>query len=298
MKNQALIFISVRHPSWLNQASKAEIIQNKTYLKGRVMAEGFIAVHKLKNALWRCAVCVGAVCVGVVCVGVQRAQFKRRFLLIAAISLTLVGLSACAPIVPKASPLNIDYTRIPDPAEPPTEAEMDALEAQAKNGDWNLKVFFAEAYFEEKLDSSSPRNWMRRPCAKRFTYGHVCRAAAERTEAAEGFLREVLDHPDQRFWQLRGRFGQKRVKDAYPNSPYTYPNIPDHSDDPACKEGVHYLERAVQEETAPTSTSTRSGSSCIFARDLAYMASFGKCVPEDKQRTLYWFEKTDGCPVP
>ena len=251
------------------------------------MAEGFISVHKLKNALWRCAVCVGA----------QRAQFKRRFLLIAAISLALVGLSACAPIVPKASPLNIDYTRIPDPPEPPTEAEMDALEAQAKNGDWNLKVFFAEAYFEEKLED--PQYWPSKKCAKRFTYGHVCRAAAERTEAAKVFLREVLDHPDQRFWQLRGRFGQKRVKDAYLSAPYKYlSEVTDRSDDPACKEGVHYLERAVQEQTAPISTSTRSGSSCVFARDLADMAFFGKCMKKDRQKSAEFSMKTDGCPTP
>ena len=174
---------------------------------------------------------------------------------------------------------------------------MDALEAQAKNGDWNLKVFFAEAYFEEKLED--PQYWPSKKCAKRFTYGHVCRAAAERTEAAKVFLREVLDHPDQRFWQLRGRFGQKRVKDAYLSAPYKYlSEVTDRSDDPACKEGVHYLERAVQEQTAPISTSTRSGSSCVFARDLGRMASYGKCAPKDKQRAKYWFEKERVCPMP
>ncbi len=247
------------------------------------MAEGFIAVHKLKNALWRCAVCVGA----------QRAQFKRRFLLIAAISLALVGLSACAPLVPKASPLNIDYTRIPDPPEPPTEAEMDALEAQAKNGDWNLKVFFAYAYFNEKLED--PQYWQRKTCAQRFTYGHVCRAAAERTETAESFLREVLDHPDQRFWHLRGRFGQKRVKDAYLSAPYKYlSEVTDRSDDPACKEGVHYLERAIQEEVSLS----RSQTSCGFARRLSRLVESGICVPKDEQRANYWFRKSIPCPMP
>ena len=248
------------------------------------MAEELLTVHGLKNCLRRFNVFVGA----------KRTRRKHSFLFMAMISCSVALLSACAPIVPNASLLNIDETRIPDPAEPPTEAEMDALEAQARNGDWNLKVFFAYAYFEEKLDSSSPQNWMRKPCAKRFTYGHVCRAAAERSKAAAVFLREVLDHPDQRFWQLRGRFGEKRVKDAYPNLSYTYPNIPDRSDDLACKEGVHYLERAVQEEI----TSTRMQTSCYFGHQLSGMAYFGQCVPEDKQRASYWSKETGVCPTP
>ena len=247
------------------------------------MAEGFIAVHKLKNALWRCAVCVG-----VVCVGVQRAQFKRRFLLIAAISLALVGLSACAPLVPKASPLNIDYTRIPDPAEPPTEAEMDALEAQAKNGDWNLKVFFADVYFEEKLED--PQYWQRKTCAQRFTYGHVCRAAAARTETAESFLREVLDHPDSEFWFWRVRFAEKRLRDAYPNPPYRVP-WPERSNDMACKEAVHYLERAVEGALA------LKMKPCDTTERLSNMAWEGRCMPLNRERSAHYSQMTKGCSV-
>ena len=170
---------------------------------------------------------------------------------------------------------------------------MDALEAQAKNGDWNLKVFFAEAYFYEKLED--PRHWANEKCAGRFTHAYVCRAAAERTEAAEIFLREVLEHPDPRFFLLRGRFGESRVRDAYRNTPYTYlNNIPDRSDDPACKEAVHYLKRAVQEEIALS----RTKSSCSFARKLGNMAFFGQCILKDKNKASDWFGKASGCPMP
>lgn len=171
--------------------------------------------------------------------------------------------------------------QIPDPVEAPSPAEIDALEAKAKAGDWALKQQFAAAYLYEhqKLEYW---NWG----CHHLQHGHVCRAMATRTESGQRFLREIIDldgngpvdkHTLARF---QSDYARRQVFDARPDF------SPKH---PACQEAVRYYERAIENEFAYW------GKSCS-ARTMHEMYWHGQCVKKNVEKADHFTAMSVGCP--
>ncbi len=198
----------------------------------------------------------------------------RTHLICAALSLVSIGSTHADTYL---------MARLPDPESGLTKAETDALEAKATAGDWEIKQYFAIAYLHEYLSFFS-----RDQGCKTLKHGKYCYALAEHPKAGRKFLEEILEldgkgpvYPTDLaafqaqfawYWLTAARL------DGYdPESA-------------ACKNGVRYYEKAIENELL-----AHPGWSCS-ARSMAYMTSFGTCVAKDKQRTDKLFIQSGSCP--
>lgn len=193
--------------------------------------------------------------------------------------LALAILSLAGPAMAQYNNRTERLDKMPDPVEAPTQAEIDALEAKAKAGDWALKQQFAAAYLYEhrKLEYW---NWG----CHHLQNGHVCRAMATRTESGERFLREIIDLDGNgpvdknTLARFQSDYANRRVFDARPD--YS----PQH---PACQEAVHYYERAIENER-------ESWQSCTPDR-MFEMAWHGKCMPASREKAAEYAKLSRKC---
>lgn len=185
--------------------------------------------------------------------------------------LVAICLLICVALPVSAAPWVL---RDADTAEAPTEVEVDALEALARSGDWELKKEFAAAHLYEKNAVYG--------CAT-LKYGHRCRAMAKHGRAGQKFLREILEaSPND-----SNRIAIGSFQEDYATSLLIALRPPYAPESEICREIVRYLELAVQ-----------NGEHCV-ARELESMAYWGICMEKNLERAKEYralIPPRTGCP--
>lgn len=172
--------------------------------------------------------------------------------------------------------------QMPDPADIPGQAEVDAWEERARAGDWTIKQHFAAAYLYQALASE----YWDRGC-RHLKHGHFCRTLAERRETGRSSLYEIVELPGDGpvsrkvLARLQADLARRRVLDA--RTAFD----PEH---PACKEAARYYERAIENEVV-----MGNGQSCTAGR-VSRMFSVGQCVDKDEKKAEAVGRLNWGCP--